>query len=196
MGKKKYYRTPLNDVNWLKRLFAYVLDYYFGLLICSLPIVLANGILNHSDKMQTNLYLFENQPVALYIVAAFSFLLGYVYYIHIPLRIWNGQTVAKKLFHFKIVKDNGDPVNLKTLVLRHVLGMMLIEGAVLCCTSILAQLLSFTFAINFIDSWLHVGMVVTIISGVWMLLNNQHKMFHDYIAKTIVTSDSYGKDFI
>lgn len=188
MVMKKKKSLPVNNVSLIKRFFAYLLDYYFGLLLCSLPIVLANGIVNQSDVMQTNLYLFADQPKVLYLVAIFSLILGYFYYVHIPLHVWRGQTVAKRMLHFKIVKDNGDPVDFKALFLRYILGMMLIEGSLICCTSIFTQLLSYSFSIDFMKPWNTVGMIITILSIVWMLFNPQHKMFHDYIAKTIVTN--------
>lgn len=188
MVMKKKQSLPVNNVSLIKRFFAYVLDYYFGLLLCSLPIVLANGILNQSDVMQTNLYLFADQPKAFYLIAVFSLLLGYFYYVHIPLHVWKGQTLAKKMLHFKIVKENGDSVDFKALFLRQIIGLMFVEGALICCTSLFTQLLSYSFSIDFMKPWNNIGMVISLLSIVFMLFNPQHKMFHDYIAKTIVTN--------
>ncbi|MEJ8737897.1 RDD family protein [Erysipelotrichaceae bacterium HCN-30851] len=191
MTKKKFYRKPICDVGMLKRFFAYIVDYYFGLLLCSLPIVLGNGLINRGEEMQMNLFFFKDQALTLYIIAFLSFFIGYVYYIHIPLKVWKGQTLAKHLFHFKIVKTNGEEVDLKSLLLRHAVGMFLIEGAVISCTSVLRQLLTYCTGINFVDSLIKVGLVLTFVSCVIMLFNSNRKMIHDYIGGTIVTSDSY-----
>lgn len=193
MAKKKKRRLPpVCDVGYFSRFFAYLLDYYFGLLLCSLPIVLANGILNGSDKIQMNLFFFEGPT--LYVVALLSLLVGYVYYIHIPLRVWKGQTVAKRLLHFKIVKTTGDEVDRKTLLLRHAVGMMLVEGAVISCTSVVRQLITYCTGFNLVDPWIYAGMAITLVSCVVMFLNRNRRMLHDLIADTMVTKDTYQKE--
>lgn len=193
MAKKKYTRLPICDVGVLKRFFAYLGDYYIGLLLCSLPIVLGNGLINQDETMQMNLFFFDEQPLVLVIIAVLSLLIGYVYYVHIPYRIWNGQTLAKRLLHFKIVQMNGEALKRKHLLLRHGVGMLLIEGSVISCTSVLRQLLTYFSGINLIDPWIYAGLAITIASCIFMLINKNHRMLHDYIANTMVTSEDYQK---
>lgn len=193
MAKKKIVKIPKCDVGNFKRFFAYLLDYYLGLLLCSLPIVLANGIINQSEKMQMNLFFFDNQPMLLYFVAIVSLLLGYYYYIHIPLKVWKGQTVAKRLFHFKIVKKDGNEVDLKTLILRYVVGFTIVEGSLISCSSILRQLLTYVTKINFVDSLMQIGTYVSLASCLLVFVTKNRKMLHDFIAGTIVTDENFER---
>lgn len=193
MAKKKIHKDPVCNVGYFKRFFAYLVDYYFGLLLCSLPIVLMNGIINRSEKMQMNLFFFKSQPILLYGVAIVSLVLGYCYYIYIPLHKWKGQTLGKRLFHFKIVKNDGNDIDFKTILLRHVLGMLVIEGALISCSSVIRQLLTFMTGLNFVDPLMKIGVYVSLVSCILIFITKNHKMIHDLISGTIVTNESYQK---
>lgn len=187
---KKVYRDvrkqtpPQANVGFFKRFFAYLLDFYLGMLLCSLPIVLANGILNQSDKMQMNLFYFDG--VTFYIVAAVSLLLGFWYYVYIPCSVWKGQTLAKHLFHFKIVKMDGEDVDLKSLFLRQIIGMFIIEGSVVAASSLLRQIMTYATSMNFIDPLIYVGFAITILSAIMMIFGKNRRMLHDIIGTTMV----------
>lgn len=189
--KKKISHRPVCDVSMLKRLFAYIFDYYVGLLLCSFPIVLMNGILNQDDRMQMNIFFFKSNPISLYLSAFLSLFMGYFYYIHIPLKVWKGQTPAKRLFHFKIVKTDGHNVDWLTLIKRHGVGMLLVEGAVISCTSVIRQLISYATGLNFVDPWISLGILITFISCLIMVFGSKHRMIHDFISDTLVTQDFY-----
>ena len=193
MAKKKIVKKPKCDVGNFKRFFAYLLDYYLGLLLCSLPIVLANGIINQSEKMQMNLFFFSKQPALFYSMAVVSLLLGYYYYIHIPLKVWKGQTVAKRLFHFKIVKKDGDEVDVKTLVLRYVVGFTIVEGSLISCSSILRQTITYMTNINLVDPLMKIGTYVSLASCMLVFVTKNRQMIHDFIAGTMVTDENYEK---
>lgn len=176
--------TPQANVGFFKRFFAYLLDFYIGMLLCSLPIVLANGILNQSEKMQMNLFYFEG--MTFYIVAALSLLMGFWYYVYIPCKVWKGQTLAKHLFHFKIVKMDGSDVDLKSLFLRQVIGMFIIEGSVIAASSLLRQIMTYVTTINFVDPLIYAGLVITVLSAIMMIFGKNRRMLHDFIGTTMV----------
>ncbi|MCI5773412.1 MAG: RDD family protein [Erysipelotrichaceae bacterium] len=169
-----------------KRFFAYLLDYYLGLLLCSLPIVLANGIINHDERMQMNLYFFDNDPIVLFAVAIISLLFGYFYYLYIPVKKWKGQTLGKRLLKIKIIKIDNDDVDFKSMILRQVLGIFLIEGSIISCSSVLRQLATFITNINFVDLGMNIGIVITSISCLMIFVTRKRSMIHDLIAKTYV----------
>lgn len=181
-GERK--QTPQANVGFFKRFFAYLLDFYIGMLLCSLPIVLANGILNQSEKMQMNLFYFEG--TTFYAVAALSLLMGFWYYVYIPCKVWKGQTLAKHLFHFKIVKMDGSDVDLKALCLRQIVGMFVIEGSVIAASSLLRQIMTYITTINFVDPLIYVGLVITILSAIMMIFGKNRRMLHDFIGTTMV----------
>ena len=54
----------------------------------------------------------------------FSILLLLIYHALVPL-LWNGSTVGKRIINIRIVREDGDPLTLNTLIIRNVLGYML-----------------------------------------------------------------------
>lgn len=188
-SKKTYHdvrktNTPQANVGFFKRFFAYLLDFYVGMLLCALPIVLANGILNQSEKMQMNLFYFDG--ITFYVVALCSLLVGFWYYVYIPCKVWKGQTLAKHLFHFKIVKMDGSDVDFHSMILRQVVGMFLVEGSVIAASSLFRQIITYLTSINFVDPLIYVGLVITVLSSVIMLLGKHRRMIHDFIGATMV----------
>lgn len=188
-SKKVYHDTrkqpaPQANVGIVKRFFAYLLDFYFGLLLSALPIVLANGMINQSTEMQVNLFFFEG--ATFYIVGMLSLLVGFWYYVYIPCKVWRGQTLAKHLLHFKIVKMDGSDVDLKTLFLRQVVGMFLIEGSVIAASSLLRQMMTYLTNINFVDPFIYIGLAITVASCILMMLGKHRRMLHDFIGSTMV----------
>lgn len=176
--------APQANVGLFKRFFAYLLDFYLGMLLCAFPIVLANGLINQSEKMQMNLFYFEG--VTFYFIAACSLLVGFWYYVYIPWHIWKGQTFAKHLLHFKIVKLDGSDVDFKALCLRQIIGMFLVEGSVIAASSLLRQILTYVTSINFVDPLIYIGLAITICSSLVMVFGKKKRMFHDFIGTTMV----------
>lgn len=181
---EKYKRTPECNVGIFKRFFAYLLDFYLGMLFCSLPIVLANGIVNQNDTMQMNLFFFEG--TTFYVVSFLSLLMGFIYYVFIPWKVWKGQTFAKHLFHFKIVQMDGDEVDMRSLFFRQVIGIFIVEGSIISCSSLLRQILTYMTSYNFVDTFIYVGLAITIVSSILMVIGKNHRMIHDFIGSTIV----------
>lgn len=182
---EKYKRSAVNDVPLMKRLFAYAIDFYLGMLCSGLPVVLANGAMNGTKDMQLNLFRFEESVS--YLVGAAALLFAFFYYVFIPLKIWKGQTVGKRLLHFKIVKSNGDDVSIGSLFMRQCIGMFLVEGGVITCSGLLRQMLMRATGFNFVDIFTYVGLAISAVSVVIMLITKQKKMLHDYIGDTTVT---------
>lgn len=172
------------SVGMVKRFVAYLVDFYFGMLLCSLPIVLGNGILNGSEKMQMNLFFF--QGAHFYIIGFLSLFIGYLYYVYIPKYIWKGQTVAKHWMHIKIVKMNGEEVDGKALFLRQIVGMFVIEGAVISCSTLLRQMLTYSTSINFVDMFIYISLGITVLSSMVMVFTTNRRMLHDFIGTTRV----------
>lgn len=179
--RKKYIKAKLS-----KRLIACLLDFYLSILLSSFPIVLANGIINKSKQMQMNLFFFEKDPKIFFLIALISLFLGYVYYVYIPLKKWNGQTFAKHLFKIKIVNLNDEDVGLKDLILRQILGIFIIEGSIASTSSILRQIIAYITSYNFIDIGMKVGLFITAVSCALIFITRKQQMLHDIISKTYV----------
>lgn len=185
--KKKYYKLPTCDVSYVKRFFAYLVDYYVGLLCCSFPIVMANGILNQSDHMQMNLFLFDG--ITFYIIGIISLVVGYWFYIYIPMFVWKGQTLGKRMFHFKMLRCDGKEITWKELWIRYFIGFTLIEESFLPSSSIVRQMLTKLTGFNFVDTFIYLGLGISIVSCIIMLFSKNRQMLHDRFANTLVVQD-------
>ena len=78
--------------------------------------------------------------------------------------IWKGQTVGKKLLGLKIVNDNYQEVNVKQLIIRQVI------------------------------IWNKVGLVITILSGILVIVLKSKKSLHDIVSHTLVV-DIKSEDY-
>ena len=111
--------------------------------------------------------------------------MAFVYYIYIPYKKYPGQTLAKHWLKIKIVNnDDYSDVSLKTLIIRQGVGLFLLEGSAIVVTNYLRQMLTLATGFYF-DYYLKmIGMVITMISGVFVLGSASQRSIHDYLAKT------------
>lgn len=195
--------TPSN-VDTPKRLGAYLVDWVVGGVLTGLPGVLIYGALTDKSDMFAGLYVFEALGygrVWAVVTGLLCILFALFYYVYVPLKIYPGQTLGKKWAGFKITKLNGDDVDLKTLLIRQVLCIFILEGAVLVVTNYIRQLTSLTLNFYVDYYWQVFGMIMMVFSGILVLKTDSHRALHDYIAKTKVelvnksTEDETPVDF-
>jgi uncharacterized RDD family membrane protein YckC len=132
---------PSNPVGFWARLGASLLD---G-LIFGLPLLLISYWItgNWSGNLVTNL-------------------LSILYSLLLPV-FWYGYTIGKRIVGVRIVKVNGEPVGIGTMLLRLVVGMWIVYGL--------------TFGI------------AAIISAIMVVVRDDKRAIHDLIAGTYVTSN-------
>lgn len=178
--------TPSN-VDTPKRLGAYLVDWVVGGILTGLPGVFIYAALTDKSDMFGGLYVFESlgyDRIWGIVTGLLCILFALFYYVYVPLKIYPGQTLGKKWAGFKITKLNGDAVDLKTLLIRQVLCIFLLEGAVLVVTNYIRQLTTLTLNFYVDYYWQVFGMIMMVFSGILVLKTDSHRAFHDYIAKT------------
>lgn len=80
-------------------------------------------------------------------------------------------------------------MSLKTLIIRQGIGLFLLEGSAIVVTNYLRQMLTLATGFYF-DYYLKlIGMVITMISGVFVLSTASQRSIHDYLAKTRVVGE-------
>ena len=80
-------------------------------------------------------------------------------------------------------------MSLKTLIIRQGIGLFLLEGSAIVVTNYLRQMLILATGFYF-DYYLKlIGMVITMISGVFVLSTASQRSIHDYLAKTRVVGE-------
>jgi uncharacterized RDD family membrane protein YckC len=174
------------DVPIWKRLTAYMIDWYLGSIFTSLPMVLIYMKVTDTQDLNVNLFQYPKQ-YALF-AGGIGLLFAFFYYMIVPLSIWKGQTIGKRWCHFKIAPKNGDNVTFRELFLRQIIGIFLLEGALIFPSSLLRQILSLVSNINFITPLMYLGIGMSILSGLFVLFRKDYKAIHDLISNTRVIS--------
>lgn len=127
------------------------------------------------------------------IAGVLSLSVAFVYYVVLPI-IWKGQTVGKKLLGLKIVNDNYQEVNVKQLIIRQVIMIFLVEGSIYTCSNMLHQLVNVLTGYNIASIWNKVGLVITILSGILVIVLKSKKSLHDIVSHTLVV-DIKSEDY-
>ena len=176
-----------------KRVIAYAIDWAVGGIISGFPAVLFYGGITGRSDMFSDLYVFPSLGFPTYwsyLAGILCIVVAFVYYIYIPYKKYPGQTLAKHWLKIKIVNnDDYSDVSLKTLIIRQGVGLFLLEGSAIVVTNYLRQMLTLATGFYF-DYYLKmIGMVITMISGVFVLGSASQRSIHDYLAKTRVVGE-------
>lgn len=173
----------------LSRLYAYVIDWFVGGIVSGLPAVLLYAAVTRRTDMFSSLYVFEalGYPWALGIGAGVMCALAAVFYfVVVPLVIWPGQTLGKRIAHVQVVRMDGSRVTACALVVRQVLVGFLLEGSGFVVARYIreAAVLITRFDVNYY--WEIAGMAITLLSGLLALVCPARRALHDYVAGTRV----------
>lgn len=185
-----------------KRLGAYVVDIIIlGLVIFTLGIVVPKSknikVLNAELDILNEQYLNEQVSLKEYtnhysqimhevdkeniIYTIVNIIFIIIYFILMPY-YFNGQTLGKKIFKIKVVKQN-DKVSINDLIVRNIvingLGYMLISLALIY----LLPSLSYFITILFLST---IQLAVIIITTIGLLKNNEKLILHDRFTNTEV----------
>ncbi|VYU14857.1 RDD family protein [Clostridium paraputrificum] len=170
---------------FFKRLIAYFIDWYLVSFLTIIPINFIYGLTYN----QIN---FESTITTLPILQSFiAFLIGLlfsiIYLIYFPYKN-NGQTLGKKILKLKIIKSDNNKLDLKTLFIRNGVGLILIEGTFYTCSIYFWELINLISSSSISSAALSILGIISFSSLAVSLITNDHKMIHDFIAKTNVIS--------
>lgn len=182
----------VNKTGYIKRIIAYGIDWYLGSVLSSLPLILLYMSL-HKDAVYIPQQLSIFKGYYQVIAGVLSLSVAFVYYVVLPI-IWKGQTVGKKLLGLKIVNDNYQEVNVKQLIIRQVIMIFLVEGSIYTCSNMLHQLVNVLTGYNIASIWNKVGLVITILSGILVIVLKSKKSLHDIVSHTLVV-DIKSEDY-
>ena len=107
----------------LSRLYAYAIDWAVGGVVSGFPAVLLYAAVTRRNDMFSDLYIFEalGYPWAVGMVAgALCILASVLYFVVVPLRVWPGQTLGKRIAHIKVLREDGTAAGPLCLVIRQV----------------------------------------------------------------------------
>ena len=193
-SKKKSKLTSLIDcrstnVTFNIRFIAYVIDWVLGGILTGFPAVYIYAYVTQSSDMFGELYVFETGGYSIhwaYLAGILCVLLALFYYVFVPLKLFPGQTLGKKMMKIKIVTENNQELNFKALFIRQVVGLFMLESGSLVVCSYIRQLFSMATTMYVDIVWQWVGSILFMISAGLAAFTNSHRAFHDYLAKTKV----------
>lgn len=189
LNNTKVVESSPTTVNNFKRLLAYVIDWYAASMLAGIPVVLIYSIFFKDLEITQNITLL---PMPYSILAGLLAIVIYLaYFILVPLKIYPGQTFAKKIMNIKVVKDDDSEVDFLTLVKREVIGVMIVEGYIAASSSYFHQIINIMIGKDLNNVYVYLFGIITAISILWACASPQRKMFHDYIASTklVVTKE-------
>lgn len=178
MDKVDKKHPPVTNI---RRFIAYFIDFLLSNLLISIPIVfIQSGVTGKTDITQD---LSGMELPYVYLICGCVLLLYLFYYVYIPLKVWPGQTPAKRFMNMKIVMLDNRDVTLKALLLRNVIGMAFIEGAVILTTFTL-QAIFLTMDMSIPKLITNIFYGLTFLSILVTMTNPNRRMLHDFIAGT------------
>lgn len=189
-------RKP-SKVKFSTRLAAYVIDWAIGGIIGGFPAVLLYAAVTKSSDMFSNLYVFPAMGFPVYwayLAGVSCIIVALVYFVYIPYKKCPGQTLGKKWMKIKIMRLDGKPLDLKTLMIRQVGGLMLLEGVSMVVANYLRQMLTLASGYYVEYYLLALGSVITVVSCVLVFNSPSGRAIHDYMAKTRVALE--GEEFV
>lgn len=188
----KLRNEPVNKTGYIKRIIAYGIDWYLGSVLSSLPLILLYMSL-HKDAVYIPQQLSIFKGYYQVLAGVLSLSAAFVYYVVLPI-IWKGQTLGKKLLGLKIVNDDYQEVNVKQLIIRQVIMIFLVEGSIYTCSNMFHQLVNVLTGYNIASIWNKVGLVITILSGILVIILKSKKSLHDIVSHTLVV-DIKSEDY-
>ncbi|WP_165443720.1 RDD family protein [Olsenella sp. Marseille-P4559] len=180
------------SIPW-SRIGAYAIDWTASGVLIGLPEVVVFNVVSGTHDMFSDVYVFSAMGLPVfwaYLCAFLSLAVFLFYYVWVPLKIYPGQTLGKHACHLRIARCDGSELSVKTLFIRQVLGLLLIESSATIMGSYLRQAL--TLASGFyVDGILaYAGSILLMISAVMVVAIRGQRAIHDYLAGTCVVESA------
>ena len=171
------------------RVGAYVIDWALSGILTGLPEVVIFNLVSGTHDLFSDLYAFGalGLPAAwAYLCAALSLVLFLCYYLWIPLRVYPGQTPGKRICHLKIARMDEGGLDARTLFLREVVGLLLIESSATIMGPYLRQALTLATGVYLEGILAWIGAVLFMVSSIMVFALRGQRAIHDHIAGTRV----------
>lgn len=163
----------------MRRLAAYIVDWYLASMLCGAPLLLVNSMRTGVAAVDSSIP--EGASGWLWGLAAI--LIGLAYYWLLPL-VWHGQTLGKRWMHLRIVGADGKQPTAGAMFLRQGIGMLLIEGAVAFPSQLLRELLARAAGDGAANIVRMVMVAATLVSIGLGMYTPDRRMLHDRISGT------------
>ena len=174
-----------NDVGFLRRSVAYIIDWYIGGVLSSLPLIIIYMINNDNVTIiPQNIEIFK-YPLNI-IVGLLSFMVAVFYYVLVPMYIYEGQTLGKKIASLKIMSNDNLKASRRQVFIRQFVVILLLEGSLFTSSNMLHQVLNVFSGVKITTIYSRIGLFITAISIILVILLKSRRAIHDVISGTRV----------
>ena len=174
-----------NDVGFLRRSVAYIIDWYIGGVLASLPLIIIYMINNDNVTIiPQNIEIFK-YPLNI-IVGLLSFMVAVFYYVLVPMYIYEGQTLGKKIASLKIMSNDNLKASRRQVFIRQFVVILLLEGSLFTSSNMLHQVLNVFSGVKITTIYSRIGLFITAISIILVILLKSRRAIHDVISGTRV----------
>ena len=179
-----------NNVGFFRRFISYMIDWYIGGILTSLPIILTYTAMNNGNIgiIEQNINIFE-YPLNI-IIGLASFMVAALYYVYVPMFINNGQTLGKKIMKLRIVNNDYTQASKKQLFIRQFVIILLLEGSLYTSSNMLHQVINEVTGANIVSIYNTIGIVITVFSALLVIMFKSRRALHDIIINTRVVTEN------
>ena len=180
-----------NKIGFLRRFISYMIDWYIGGILTSLPLILTYTAMNSGNIgiIKQNINIFE-YPLNI-IIGILSFMVAIFYYVYVPMFISNGQTLGKKIMKLRIVSNDYTQVSKRQIFIRQFVIILLLEGSLYTSSNMLHQVLNEVTGANIVSVYNTIGIAITGISALLVIMLKSRRALHDVITNTrVITEES------
>lgn len=179
-----------NNIGFLRRFISYMMDWYIGGMLTSLPIILTYTAMNSSNigTIEQNINIFE-YPLNI-IIGLASFMVAALYYVYVPMFINNGQTLGKKIMKLRIVSNDYSEASKKQIFIRQFVIILLLEGSLYTSSNMLHQVLNEVTGANIVSIYNTIGIAITVLSALLVVIFKSRRALHDIITSTRVVAEN------
>ena len=179
-----------NNVGFFRRFISYMIDWYIGGILTSLPIILTYTAMNNGNIgiIEQNINIFE-YPLNI-IIGLASFMVAALYYVYVPMFINNGQTLGKKIMKLRIVNNDYTQASKKQLFIRQFVIILLLEGSLYTSSNMLHQVINEVTGANIVSIYNTIGIVITVFSALLVIMFKSRIALHDIIINTRVVTEN------
>lgn len=168
----------------MKRLFAMIIDWYIAQMIAVIPVTF---YFRRGNSLKPEMFQLENYDFQIGLfLGIFGIGVGILYYIVIPICLWRGQTLGKKICKIRIADISGGSVTPLAIVKRELIGSTFLEGGIIIIAVYMRRLLPLFGLSILVDPLKYLAYALTLASIIYAFFQPLSQSFHDKLAHTIV----------
>ncbi|MFD1413736.1 RDD family protein [Oceanobacillus jeddahense] len=175
-----------NYSSLLRRFLAYMIDFFISSIFVSIIPMIITSIITQEKTF--SIRTFTQMPTIWQIICGIIAISLAIYYFCLYPMNKNhlGQTIGKRIMKLRIVNVNGQDLTYKDIFLRELLGSMIIEGETKFPSAFFRYFLYKMLPAQIAGVISIVSIVLSVASIIWAIINRRHRMFHDYVGRTVV----------